>query len=89
MGKIMKALENLFSGPRNKVSYGPRTQSFRKSWIFKSLTRGLSKIEVEKYLVNSANNLKLIWNKMLKTTTRITEIFQKVNYKNSKSTTLT
>jgi len=36
------------------------------------LTRDLSKIEVEKDLVNSVNNLKLIWNKMLKTTTRIT-----------------
>lgn len=41
------------------------------------LTRGLSKIKVEKDLINSAHNLKRIWNKMLKTTTRITGIFQR------------
>jgi len=49
------------------------------------IARGLSKIEVEKDLLNSVSNLKLIWNKMLKTTTRITGIFQKINFKNSKA----
>jgi len=39
------------------------------------LIRGLSKIAVEKDLLNSLHNLKRIWNKMLKTTTLITGIF--------------
>jgi len=51
------------------------------------IARGLSKIEVKKDLLNSVSNLKLIWDKMLKTTTRITRIFQKVNFKNSKAST--
>jgi len=49
------------------------------------IARGLSKIEVEKDLLNGRSNLKLILNKMLKTTTKITGIFQKVNFKNSKA----
>lgn len=63
---------NIVEQPFGNIKYNMKYTEF--------LTRGLSKIEVEKDLVNSVHNLKRIWNKMLKTTTRITGIFQKVNH---------
>ena len=54
------------------------------------LTRGLNKIEVEKDLLNSVNNLKLIWNKNTKNTNKNNQIkIQRTNNKNPKSISTT
>jgi len=54
------------------------------------LTRGLNKIEVEKNLLNSVNNLKLIWNKITKNTNKNNQIkIQRTNNKNPKSISTT
>ncbi|MEG3225322.1 MAG: hypothetical protein BME94_07365 [Methanobacteriales archaeon Met13] len=67
---------NIVERPFGNIKYNMKYTEF--------FTRGLSKVEVEKDLLNSVNNLKLIWKKILNATSRIKGILSKINYINPK-----
>ena len=67
--------------PFGNVKYNMKYTEFQ--------TRGTDKIDVEKDIINSACNLKLMWNKILKTTNKIKENIAEIlkKHTNEKLTT--